>query len=228
MHVAFKWIHLSDNVHASIQRVTAPRIQLDARCCRGIRKIRSATVQLDLDRVHASRQHRSLQDTPTGKDIPMNKIAKKLSITLLTAATAFAPLTVTANAGDHRSNRQHFRHQDDDSRFYDYRDYSERQQLRHQRRIDRRIDRRHNNNKAIALGIIGLGAAVIIGGAIANSNNPRVIYQQPSTPRAVSGGRYEPWSRSWFQYCSNRFRSFDASTGTYRGYDGRDHFCVAN
>jgi len=158
----------------------------------------------------------------------MNTIAKKLSITLLTAATAFAPLTAAANAGDYRGDRQHYRYQNDASRLYNYREYSERQQQRHQRRNDRRIDRRQNNNNAIALGIIGLGAAAIIGGAIANSNNPRVIYQQPSVPRAVSGGRYEPWSRSWFQYCSNKFRSFNASTGTYRGYDGRDHFCVAN
>lgn len=162
----------------------------------------------------------------------MNTIAKKLSITLLTAATAFAPLTATANAGDYRGDRQHYRQHNDASRIYNYREYSERQQERNHRRIDRRIDRRHhnnnNNNDAIALGIIGLGAAAIIGGAIANSNNPRVIYQQPSAPRAVSGGRYEPWSRSWFQYCSNKFRSFNASTGTYRGYDGRDHFCVAN
>ena len=148
----------------------------------------------------------------------MNKIAKKLSITLLTAATALAPLTVSADAGDRRGDRQHFRNHADSPRFHN------RRKPNHQR-----IIRRHDDNgSAIALGIIGLGAAAIIGGAIANSNNPRVIYQQPSAPRAVSGGRYEPWSRSWFQYCSNKFRSFNASTGTYRGYDGRDHFCVAN
>jgi len=152
----------------------------------------------------------------------MNMIAKKLSITLLTAATALAPLTVSANAGDNWGNRKHFRHHNDASRYYNDRGYSE----RHLRRDHRRIERRHNNNDALVLGIIGLGAAAIIGGAIANSNNPPVIYQQPSAPRAVSGGRYEPWSNSWFQYCSNKYRSFNASTGTYRGYDGRDHFCV--
>lgn len=157
----------------------------------------------------------------------MNMIAKKLSITLLTAATALAPLTVSANAGDSWGNREYFRHYDDGSRFYDDRDYSERRLRRDHRRSDRRIDRRHDNNDALVLGIIGLGAAAIIGGAIANSNNPRVIYQQPSAPRAVSGGRYEPWSNSWFRYCSNKYRSFNASTGTYRGYDGLDHFCVA-
>lgn len=151
----------------------------------------------------------------------MNMIAKKLSITFLTAATALAPLTVTADAGDRRGDRQHFRNHDGADRFQNRRD--------HRQRNHQRVIRRHNDNgSAIALGIIGLGAAAIIGGAIANSNNQGVIYQQPSSPRPVSGGRYEPWSNSWFQYCSNKYRSFNASTGTYRGYDGRDHFCVVN
>ena len=80
--------------------------------------------------------------------------------------------------------------------------------------------------KAAGKDVIGLGAGAIIGGAIANSHNPRVIYRQPSAPRVISGGDYEPWSRSWYRYCANKYRSFNASTGTYRGYDGRDHFCV--
>lgn len=147
----------------------------------------------------------------------MNMFAKKLSITLLTAATALAPLTVTADAGDRRGDRQHFRNHAGADRFHNRRDHRQ------------RIVRRHNDNgSAIALGIIGLGAAAIIGGAIANSNNQGVTYRQPAAPRPVSGGRYEPWSNSWFQYCSNKYRSFNASTGTYRGYDGRDHFCVVN
>ena len=155
----------------------------------------------------------------------MNMITKKLSITLLTAATAIAPMTTTAYAADNRGNRQHYQHRDDSSRITNYREYSERRQQRRDHRV-----RRHSGNKdAIALGIIGLGAAAIIGGAIANSNNSRVIYQQPAAPRAVrGGGSYEPWSQSWFRFCSNKYRSFNASTGTFRGYDGRDHFCVAN
>jgi hypothetical protein len=35
----------------------------------------------------------------------------------------------------------------------------------------------------------------------------------------------EPWSREWFRYCSNRYRSFDGRTGTFMGYDGQRHFC---
>ena len=40
-------------------------------------------------------------------------------------------------------------------------------------------------------------------------------------------GGLEPWSRDWYRYCANRYRSFNADSGTYRGYDGANHFCVA-
>jgi len=36
----------------------------------------------------------------------------------------------------------------------------------------------------------------------------------------------EPWTPGWQAWCENRYRSFNARTGTYRGYDGLDHFCV--
>ncbi len=154
----------------------------------------------------------------------MNMFAKKLSITLLTAATAFAPLTSTiAHAGEmdfvdqlrytDQYNRNEWRYENRGERHY---------------RPNRRHDRRYDNDSGLAIGILGLGAGAIIGGAIANSRNPRVIYQQPSGPRVVSGGNYEPWTKSWYRYCSNKYRSFNASTGTYRGYDGRDHFCEVN
>jgi hypothetical protein len=43
----------------------------------------------------------------------------------------------------------------------------------------------------------------------------------------VSSSRsYEPWSQNWYQYCDRKYRSFNANTGTFRGYDGKDHFCV--
>ena len=156
----------------------------------------------------------------TGKDNLMNMFARKLSITLLTAATAFAPFASTmAQAGEMRFV-EHRRHSDGFGRH----DWSGRNAgMRHHN-----THRRHqSNNEAIALGIIGLGAAAIIGSAIANANQPRVIYRDQPATRVISGGDYEPWSRSWYRFCANKYRSFNASTGTYRGYDGRDHFCVA-
>lgn len=36
----------------------------------------------------------------------------------------------------------------------------------------------------------------------------------------------EPWTPGWREWCNGRYRSFNPNTGTYRGYDGLDHFCV--
>jgi BA14K-like protein len=111
--------------------------------------------------------------------------------------------------------------------------------------------RRHHNDDALAAGLIGLAAGAIIVGALSEPS-PRVIYEQPRViyhprPRPVTVYDYppaprrhyepevityddgvEPWSREWFRYCSNRYRSFNPETGTYRGYDGRSHFCAGN
>lgn len=48
---------------------------------------------------------------------------------------------------------------------------------------------------------------------------PSVVYYEPSL---------EPWSPEWFRYCGDRYGSFNPDTGTYLGYDGLNHFCVAN
>lgn len=36
----------------------------------------------------------------------------------------------------------------------------------------------------------------------------------------------EPWTPGWREWCENRYRSFNVQTGTYRGYDGKNHFCT--
>ncbi|WP_404934669.1 BA14K family protein [Nitratireductor sp. L15S-10] len=50
----------------------------------------------------------------------------------------------------------------------------------------------------------------------------RPVYQQRPVYHRTT---MEPWSRDWFRYCSNRYRSFDGRTGTFMGYDGQRHFC---
>ena len=37
---------------------------------------------------------------------------------------------------------------------------------------------------------------------------------------------YEPWTPEWQSWCRNKYRSFKPSNGTFRGYDGKNHFCV--
>lgn len=52
---------------------------------------------------------------------------------------------------------------------------------------------------------------------------PKVITYKDS----VASASFEPWTQQWQNYCSNRYRSFNPNTGTFRGYDGLNHFCVA-
>jgi hypothetical protein len=49
------------------------------------------------------------------------------------------------------------------------------------------------------------------------------VYVAPAQP--TYGRPYQAWTQAWFQYCSNRFRSFNPQTGQYLGFDGQYHFC---
>ncbi len=109
--------------------------------------------------------------------------------------------------------------------------------------------RRHHNGDAIAAGVLGLAAGALIGGALANDQPPRyadryyddgyydrdvVVRPAPvrryyAEPQVVYADRYaEPWTRGWYEYCSDRYRSFNSRTGTFTGNDGEQHFCSAN
>ena len=49
---------------------------------------------------------------------------------------------------------------------------------------------------------------------------PPVIYQ-PAPVVYVPA----PWTPEWYSYCARKYRSFDAASGTYIGYDGRPYSC---
>ncbi|MGV8855831.1 MAG: BA14K family protein [Devosia sp.] len=67
---------------------------------------------------------------------------------------------------------------------------------------------------SVATGLFGFGFGAILGGAIANSNNnDRVVGRV-----GVGGG-------SHVQACAARYRSYDASSDTYMGFDGNHHRC---
>ncbi|WP_367718433.1 BA14K family protein [Nitratireductor sp. GISD-1A_MAKvit] len=112
--------------------------------------------------------------------------------------------------------------------------------------------RRVDNSDMIAAGVLGLAAGAIVGGLLSESQRgDERVYIDPPYPRhyrpeyptrPVYHDRYparpayreqpvryratmEPWSREWFRYCANRYRSFDGRTGTFMGYDGQRHFC---
>lgn len=46
----------------------------------------------------------------------------------------------------------------------------------------------------------------------------------PAYPQTQANA--EAWTPAWYDYCRNKFRSFDENSGTYLGYDGQRHFCV--
>jgi len=71
---------------------------------------------------------------------------------------------------------------------------------------------RRNYGGAAAAGALGLATGAIIGGAIAQQQQQAApVYVQPG------GGAYD--------YCAQRYRSYDPASGTYLGYDGLRHPC---
>jgi hypothetical protein len=137
----------------------------------------------------------------------MNRLFKTAVLSLGVAATTLASLP-TASAGDRHWHRHggHGRHSD--------------------------------AGDLAAAGILGLAAGALVVG-LAAQNEPAPVYDnyyRRPQPRPIREypetvyyrGSFEPWSRGWYEYCSDRYRSFDPQSGTYMGYDGREHFCVAN
>ena len=68
------------------------------------------------------------------------------------------------------------------------------------------------NGAGLAAGAAGLAAGALIGGAIASQAAPVYSGRSVATGDAVA-------------YCSQRFKSYDPSRGTYLGYDGDRHAC---
>lgn len=84
----------------------------------------------------------------------------------------------------------------------------------------------HNPSQDVTSAVLG----GIIGGAISNwfSPAPVVIVQPPPPPVVIvqpAPSRPEPWSAEWMDYCNSTYRSFDAHTGYFMGFDGVPHFC---
>jgi hypothetical protein len=76
-------------------------------------------------------------------------------------------------------------------------------------------------------GLIGFGVGAIVGSALVA---PREVYvvPPPPGPEAYYGPvSYGPpaWTPDWYTYCAQRYRSFNARTGYFMGYDGLPYFC---
>ncbi len=120
------------------------------------------------------------------------------AVTTLALGSMLAVTTVSADAGPRGGwNRHHHHHH---------------------------YNRRHHNNKnrdnGLVAGIIGLGAGLIIGNALATPS-----YAAPPPPPPAYAPSYRPWTPQWRASCASRYRSFNPSTGYFLGYDGQYHFC---
>ena len=161
---------------------------------------------------------------------------KTLTAALAVAATTIAPLAVTPAAAqqDNWGDAPGAHRPYEGSRVYRKHPpkyYGQHPRPRHRPRVEYRRD----NDGAAAI-LLGIAGAAIIAGALANPPVTRDIYVQPQNayppaphrgPKVITyGGSLEPWSPGWYQWCDQRYRSFNPQKGTYRGYDGQDHFCV--
>ena len=106
---------------------------------------------------------------------------------------------------------------------------------------------RSSDGDLLAAGVLGLAVGAIAAGALSDPIPYRPVYDEPiyrdPPPRPRPHRPYyaepsvvyyqdqaamEPWSPEWFRYCGDRYRTFNPDTGTFMGYDGAEHFCVAN
>ncbi len=91
---------------------------------------------------------------------------------------------------------------------------------------------------------IGIGAAVgagvgTAGGAVRGSRlwqqrynrayrdcmNRRAPRPAVLHPAPYQGARPAAWTPEWYEYCSAKYRSFDAASGTYQPYNGPRRLC---
>jgi len=55
----------------------------------------------------------------------------------------------------------------------------------------------------------------------------RRTYYQPrhGVRRHVHGGRPAAWSKAWYRYCANKYRSFRRADGTFKPHNGARRVC---
>jgi len=88
---------------------------------------------------------------------------------------------------------------------------------------------RHGYGGGWGAGLLGFGIGAIVGSAL----TPREVYiepyddYEPAYGPAAYGPGYgpPPWTPEWYTYCAQRYRSFNARTGYFTGYDGLPYFC---
>lgn len=90
----------------------------------------------------------------------------------------------------------------------------------------------HNGHgDAVAAGFLGFAAGTIFGGAVARPYyyGPGPYYYGPGPYYPAAAPGYAPGgpdqTQAWLIHCQRKYKSFDAQSGTYLGYDGERHVC---
>jgi hypothetical protein len=85
---------------------------------------------------------------------------------------------------------------------------------------------------ALIGGLAGFAVGTIFGNATAQPRYyraPRVYYVEPPPPIVYEPVAVyyapPPWTPEWYSYCARKYRSFDARSGTFVGFDGYRHLC---
>lgn len=81
----------------------------------------------------------------------------------------------------------------------------------------------YNDGAWIAAGALGLAAGAMLGSAMAQPQQAAPSSIQSGAPVTANG--IPPWTPAWYQYCSSKYKSFNAQNGLYLGYDGKYHYC---
>jgi hypothetical protein len=110
-----------------------------------------------------------------------------------------------------------------------YRDYGRHGGYRDRGRYnDYRRHHHRGGDDALAAGVIGLGVGALLGGAIASDNrrsydiNEGPVYREAPRYRAAPVYR---GGNSHVEACYARYRSYDARSDTFVGYDGNAYRC---
>lgn len=79
----------------------------------------------------------------------------------------------------------------------------------------------HGWGYGIGGNIIGGVIGGVIGGWFSRPAPAPVIVQQAPAPMM----ELRPWTAPWYDWCRERYRSFNPQTGYYLSYDGEQRFC---
>jgi hypothetical protein len=85
------------------------------------------------------------------------------------------------------------------------------------KRANKKLKRSQKKGNAFVSGIVGGLAGSIVGNLVTRPGRTVVVRDR--------GYDLEPWTPEWYDYCANRYHSFNPRTGYYWTYRGTKRFC---